>query len=159
MLSWSFRGRITILGWFWWCAPDSVSCSCVLHANIWCGCSCVVWVLKTIEKSLHQGLSPAPPVGTGWLKEMFHKHFLLKSVLGVQFYFPICVLASEFRACFIYTLYWYALRIQGGLKNAKSTCKDTLSPPPAICSAAKTKLCVCTAFCIFDPFQILNGYH
>ena len=29
-------------------------------------------------------------------KKMSHKDFLLKSVLGVRFYFPICVLASEF---------------------------------------------------------------
>ena len=38
---------------------------------------------------------------TGWLKKMSHKDFLLKSVLDVRFYFPICVLASEFQACFI----------------------------------------------------------
>ena len=37
----------------------------------------------------------------GGSKKMSHSDFLLKSVLGVRFYFPICVLASEFRARFI----------------------------------------------------------
>ena len=34
----------------------------------------------------------------GGSNKMSHKDFLLKSVLGVRFYFPICVLALEFRA-------------------------------------------------------------
>ena len=32
----------------------------------------------------------------GGSKKMSHKDLLLKFVLGVRFYFPICVLASEF---------------------------------------------------------------
>ena len=71
-------------------------------------------------------------------KKMSVSVYELKSVLDVGFYFPTCVLESEFWAWFISPLSQYPFRIRSALKiKKKNTCKDNHFPL-AIWSAAKT---------------------